>query len=77
MQRNTSQAQLRVDSYDGNRESLDINRVLKKDVLAIRGSAVYQHDGFWFCMDTPRDYQQLSEMWSTGRAPWAVWDGHQ
>jgi len=34
----------------------------------------YQHENFWFCMDTPRDYQQLSEMWSGGQAPWAVWN---
>jgi glucose-1-phosphate cytidylyltransferase len=34
----------------------------------------YAHDDFWFCMDTPRDYQQLSDMWATGRAPWAVWN---
>jgi glucose-1-phosphate cytidylyltransferase len=34
----------------------------------------YQHDDFWFCIDTPRDYQQISEMWATGRSPWVVWD---
>jgi glucose-1-phosphate cytidylyltransferase len=34
----------------------------------------YRHDDFWFCMDTPRDYERLSEMWSRGPAPWAVWD---
>ena len=34
----------------------------------------YCHDDFWFCMDTPRDYQQLSEMWAGGAARWAVWD---
>jgi glucose-1-phosphate cytidylyltransferase len=33
----------------------------------------YAHEDFWFCMDTPRDYQQLSEMWAGGRPPWAVW----
>jgi glucose-1-phosphate cytidylyltransferase len=33
----------------------------------------YQHEGFWFCIDTPRDYQQLSEMWAARRAPWAIW----
>jgi glucose-1-phosphate cytidylyltransferase len=44
--------------------------------LAADGELVaYQHEGFWFCVDTPRDYQQLSDMWSGGRAPWAVWDG--
>ena len=34
----------------------------------------YQHDGFWFCVDTSRDHQQLSEMWAARRAPWAVWE---
>jgi glucose-1-phosphate cytidylyltransferase len=33
----------------------------------------YRHEGFWFCMDTPRDYQHLEEMWASGRAPWAAW----
>jgi len=33
----------------------------------------YPHEGFWYCMDTPRDYQQLTTLWSSGRAPWAVW----
>ena len=33
----------------------------------------YQHPDFWFCMDTPRDHQQLQEMWASGSAPWAVW----
>ncbi|MCY0725975.1 hypothetical protein OVW19_29980, partial [Klebsiella pneumoniae] len=46
LSRNRAQVQLRVDSYDGYRGSLDINRVLKKDVFGIRGSAVYQHDDF-------------------------------
>ena len=34
----------------------------------------YQHEGFWFCMDTPRDYQQLADMWASHRAPWKVWE---
>jgi len=34
----------------------------------------YEHEGFWFCIDTPRDYQQMSEMWASRRAPWAVWE---
>ncbi len=43
--------------------------------LARRGElAAYRHDGFWFCMDTPRDYRQLAEMSATGRPPWAVWE---
>lgn len=33
----------------------------------------YKHSGFWKCMDTQRDKQQLEEMWSSGKAPWKVW----
>ncbi len=36
----------RADTQDGWRTSLDLNRVLKTDVLAVRVSAVRQHDGF-------------------------------
>ncbi len=32
--------------------------------------AVYKYDGFWQCMDTPRDLQLLNEQWQSGRAPW-------
>lgn len=35
--------------------------------------AVYQHEGFWQCMDTYREMQQLEEIWEQGRAPWKVW----
>ena len=44
--RNRSQVEFRADSYDGYRSSIDLNRVLMKGTLAIRGSAVAQHEGF-------------------------------
>ncbi|HUR57619.1 MAG TPA: TonB-dependent receptor, partial [Opitutaceae bacterium] len=44
--KNASRVATRVDSFEGYRASLDLNRVLKKDVLAVRGSVVFQHDGF-------------------------------
>ena len=46
LNRNSSQVSARTDSYGGYRGSLDVNRVLKPGVLAIRGSAVTQYDGF-------------------------------
>jgi outer membrane receptor protein involved in Fe transport len=46
LSRTRSQVQFRADSYDGYRASLDLNRVLKPGVPAVRGSAAYQHDGF-------------------------------
>ena len=34
----------------------------------------YKHDGFWKCMDTKRDHDQLETMWNKGQAPWKVWE---
>jgi glucose-1-phosphate cytidylyltransferase len=34
----------------------------------------YMHEGFWYCVDTPRDLQQMTRMWSAGNAPWSVWN---
>jgi glucose-1-phosphate cytidylyltransferase len=33
----------------------------------------YRHSGFFYAMDTYREYQYLNELWSGGGAPWAVW----
>jgi hypothetical protein len=44
--RDRTQIQVRADSYDGFRESLDVNRVLLKNKLAVRFSQVFQHDGY-------------------------------
>ncbi len=34
----------------------------------------YRHEGFFFAMDTYREYQYLNELWATGQAPWKVWE---
>jgi len=34
----------------------------------------YQHEGFWHCMDTTRDRDVLEKYWSSGKAPWKVWN---
>lgn len=33
----------------------------------------YRYDGFWGCMDTFKDKQQLDELYAKGNAPWEVW----
>jgi glucose-1-phosphate cytidylyltransferase len=35
--------------------------------------AVYRHGGFWQCMDTYRDLQQLRQLWDSGTAAWKTW----
>jgi hypothetical protein len=44
--RDRSRSEFRVDSYEGYRTSLDLNRVLKRNVLAVRANAAFQHDAF-------------------------------
>jgi glucose-1-phosphate cytidylyltransferase len=43
--------------------------VLSKD----RQLALFQHDGFWFSMDTYKEALTLNEMWARGEHPWKVW----
>ena len=32
------------------------------------------HIGFWQCMDTLREKQQLEKYWASGNAPWKMWE---
>lgn len=51
--------------------------VLEKDVLEqlveCGELAAFHHLGFWKCMDTQRDKEQLETLWSSNKAPWKVW----
>ncbi len=43
--------------------------------LARQGELMaYRHDGFFYAMDTYREYVYLNELWHSGQAPWAVWN---
>ena len=51
--------------------------VLEREPLehlaADRQIVAYRHAGFFYAMDTYREYQALNEIWATGKAPWKVW----
>lgn len=34
----------------------------------------YKHNGFWQCMDTQREKERLEELWTSGKAPWKIWE---
>ena len=34
----------------------------------------YRHDGFWQCMDTKKDKDELEKIWYSGEAPWKKWE---
>ncbi|MBM3852476.1 MAG: TonB-dependent receptor [Verrucomicrobia bacterium] len=46
LSRDRSQVGMRFDSFGGFRQNLDLNRVVRRGVLGVRGSAVFQHDGY-------------------------------
>jgi glucose-1-phosphate cytidylyltransferase len=33
----------------------------------------YKHEGFWHAMDALKDKNDLTQMWTSGTAPWALW----
>jgi len=33
----------------------------------------YRHQGFFFAMDTYREYRELNALWDSGTPPWKVW----
>jgi glucose-1-phosphate cytidylyltransferase len=51
--------------------------ILEKEPLerlaAERQLVAYHHEGFFYAMDTYREYKHLNELWSHGDAPWKVW----
>lgn len=55
----------------------DDNSVFEKDALeriAGEGEMMsYMHRGFWQCMDSLREKEELERYWETNKAPWKVW----
>jgi glucose-1-phosphate cytidylyltransferase len=57
--------------------SNDVKCVLEEDPLrnlARDGQLMaYKHDGFFYAMDTFREFKLLNDLWDSGQAPWKVW----
>ena len=55
----------------------DPGLILERDVLPplVRDGqlGMYEHDGYWQCMDTLREYNELNGLWEKGDAPWKIW----
>jgi len=62
----------RVLDYLGGPECMLEREPLER--LAREGELMaYRHDGFFYAMDTYREYQHLNELWASGQTPWKVW----
>ncbi|MDO8584390.1 MAG: glucose-1-phosphate cytidylyltransferase [bacterium] len=57
--------------------SQDASCVLEQEPLSHLAKeeklSVYDHPGFWYCMDTYKHWEELNRRWSSGAAPWKVW----
>ena len=54
--------------YDGCDLETDVFKVLAEQGELM----VYEHKGFWQCMDTLHDMLTLQKQWDSGHAPWEV-----
>jgi glucose-1-phosphate cytidylyltransferase len=44
------------------------------ETLAAQGEVmVYEHRGFWECVDTERDLNYLNKLWNQNKAQWKLW----
>jgi len=55
------------------------NSVLEREPLekaaALGNLIAYKHTGFWHCMDTLRDRNELEHLWQAGNPPWRYLGG--
>jgi len=57
-----------VDSDDCIFEKEPLERLARESQLM-----AYQHNGFFYAMDTYREYEYLNQLWSANEAPWKIW----
>jgi glucose-1-phosphate cytidylyltransferase len=62
-----------LDYLDGEGDDCVLERRPLECLAADGELMAYRHDGFFFAMDTYREYQHLNDLWAQGQAPWKVW----
>ena len=63
----------KIFSYLSSLDSCDLE-IGPLDQLASEGELmVYKHPGFWACMDTMNDMNDLNALWTQGKAGWKIW----
>jgi glucose-1-phosphate cytidylyltransferase len=67
---------LRREIFDFMQDGEELVHEPFRRLIAAKQLIGYAHKGFWACMDTVKELQQLEELHSQGKAPWQVWNGH-
>lgn len=63
----------RIFNYLSNDDNCILEKGPLQSIVSDNELKVYQHKGFWQCMDTYRDYKYLQSLWEKGEAPWKIW----
>ncbi len=58
------------DLIDG--DDVMLERIPLEKAAKLGELMAYKHDGYWQCMDTKRDCENLEKLWNSGKAPWKV-----
>lgn len=45
-----------------------------KSLAAKQELSVFRHQGFWYAVDTYKQYEELNEMFNKKDTPWMIWD---
>lgn len=59
--------------YLDDRENLVFEEEPMRALVRDRQMAIYEHDDFWQCMDTYRDWQLLNRLYAKDKMPWKIW----
>lgn len=59
---------------DGNCDTIHFEKEPLYNLVSDKQLVGYIHTGYWQCMDTLREKQQIEKLWACGNAPWKLWE---
>jgi len=65
---------LRREIFDYMREGEELVEMPFRRLISEGKLMAYPHEGYWACMDTFKEKQDLDDVFSRGKAPWVVWN---
>jgi glucose-1-phosphate cytidylyltransferase len=63
-----------VNQYLNDRDDLVLEQEPLQRLAKDGQLMVFEHGGFWQCMDTYRELKLLEQLWESGDAPWKQWE---